>query len=387
MKILCVIDSLCPGGAQRQMVELALGFKEMGNEVTFLIYHNIPFFTPDLEDAGIQITCINEPNYLRRFLKMRTIIRKGKYDSVLSFLEAPSFICELSGFPYRKWKLIVGERSANPLIFKSLKRIIYRQFHLLADYIVANSHSNINYVRKVNPFLSKSKCRVIYNIVDFEYWQPPENFVLKNHSKLKLIISARQNYLKNLSGLVEALALMNREELDKISVEWYGDSITEPYHDNSFTEANEKIRQYKLQNVLNFYPASPDFVKIAREADAVGLFSFYEGFPNTILEGMACGKPIICTAVSDLPDLLNHNEKLLCDPYNPYSIRKALSYLINLTSGELEQIGNRNLQIVKEKFNRELILSEYLSLFGKTGSQHPEPSTIEPDKAFNDNCN
>lgn len=33
MKILCVIDSLGSGGAQRQLVSLAKGFKEKGNEV------------------------------------------------------------------------------------------------------------------------------------------------------------------------------------------------------------------------------------------------------------------------------------------------------------------------------------------------------------------
>ena len=39
MKILCVIDSLGSGGAQRQLVGLAIGFKERGHEVSFLVYH------------------------------------------------------------------------------------------------------------------------------------------------------------------------------------------------------------------------------------------------------------------------------------------------------------------------------------------------------------
>ena len=35
MKILCVINSLRPGGAQRQLVNLGIGFKEKGHEGGF----------------------------------------------------------------------------------------------------------------------------------------------------------------------------------------------------------------------------------------------------------------------------------------------------------------------------------------------------------------
>ena len=48
MKILCVINSLRPGGAQRQLVNLGIGFKEKGHEVSFLAYHNVNFYTTEL---------------------------------------------------------------------------------------------------------------------------------------------------------------------------------------------------------------------------------------------------------------------------------------------------------------------------------------------------
>jgi hypothetical protein len=157
MKLLCVIDCLGPGGAQRQLVELALGIKENGNEVTFLTYHNNPFFNANIEKAGIIVISLNEPNYLKRFFRIRHYIRNGNFDSVLSFLEGANFLCEFSGLPFRRWNLVVGERSANPKILKSLKLKIYRWFHLFADYIVANSNSNLQIICSVNPLLSKKK--------------------------------------------------------------------------------------------------------------------------------------------------------------------------------------------------------------------------------------
>lgn len=116
MNILCVIDTLGAGGAQRQIVELAKGFVRRGHDVEFLTYYPIPFFNSVLESEGIHIFCIEESNYLMRLLKMRRFIRGRKYDAVLSFLEGANFICQVAGFPTRKWKLVVGERSANPEI-------------------------------------------------------------------------------------------------------------------------------------------------------------------------------------------------------------------------------------------------------------------------------
>lgn len=365
MRILCVIDSLGSGGAQRQLVELGLGFKEKGHTVSFLVYYNIPFYSQILENAGIIITCINEPIYIKRILKMRHFIRRGKYDAVLSFLEGANFICEIAGIPFRKWKLVVGERSANPAILKSIKLKLYRWFHVFADYVVANSYSNLQIIRSVNFLLPESKCKVIYNLIDFNIWKSINNHIYRKEKKIKIVIGANHNYNKNSNGLIEALALMDKEERDKILIYWYGDKVTKPFLNNSILTANEKISTYDLENVISFYPATHDITKIIQESDTVGLFSFYEGFPNIVIEGMACAKPVICSAVSDLPKILSHDNNLLCDPSEPQSIRKAISYLINLNNDQLTQIGLGNERIAKQMFNREKSLLDYLQLLNK----------------------
>ena len=365
MRILCVIDVIGTGGAQYQMIELALGFEERGNEVTFLTYRRSHFFVPLLEQAGICINCIEESNYILRILKMIKYIRSGNFDCVLSFLEAPNFICEVAAFPLRKWKLIVGERSANPGISKSLKLIVYRWFHFFADYIVSNSDANIQLVCKVNPFLKPAKCKVIYNIVNLHKWSLPGNFDFKKGLKLKLIVPSRHYYLKNLDGLLDALAMLKVEERNKIHIEWYGDRISEPYCDSSFPEGKLKMTKLGLNDVISFYPATDKINEIIKDADAVGLFSFYEGLPNSLCEAMACGKPIICSKVSDLPAFLKHDNKLLCNPSQIQSIKEALSYLISLDADQLKEIGTKNEKIAKEMFNRDLIISEYQELFRK----------------------
>jgi len=365
LKILCVIDSLGSGGAQRQLVELALGFKGKEHHISFLTYHHFPFYNSILEKNRISITCIQEHNYLRRLMKMRYFIRHGNYDAVLSFLEAASFICEIAGIPSRKWKLVVGERSANPEIANSLKLKIYRWFHILTDYIVLNSFANLELVRSVNSLLPDRKLKVIYNAINFSIWKPVPGFSFRKNSNIRLVIVASHYYLKNLNGLLEALSLLSKADLSKITVNWYGDKITEPFNDDSIVEAFRKIRSYNLENIIFFHPATHDLTRIIQESDAIGLFSFYEGLPNAVCEGMACGKPVICSAVSDLPKILSHDANLLCNPSEPKSIAKSLSYLINLSDEQLSQIGKKNVYIAKSNFDQDIIISMYLKLLSE----------------------
>ena len=359
-----MIDSLCAGGAQRQLVELALGFQEKGIAVSFLTYHDIPFFSPVLERAGISVKNIEARNYFIRLLKLRKYIRTGKYNAVLSFLEAPNFICEIAGLPYRSWKLVVGERSADPKITKSFKLRTYRWFHLFADYIVANSYANLNLVYLACPILPLSKGKVIYNSINFDIWKPAVKQSPGSDPKIRLIIAARQTYLKNLNGLVEAVVLLEDKERNRLKIDWYGDRISEPYVDNSFPEALNKIKKYGLEHIFTFYPAKQNLTRIIQEADAIGIFSFLEGFPNTVCEGMACAKLIISSEVSDTPKFLSSDKNLLCNPSKPESIKNALSYMLNMTPGQLINTGKENEKIARENFEKDMIVSQYLALLG-----------------------
>jgi glycosyltransferase involved in cell wall biosynthesis len=362
MKILCVIDNLGSGGSQRQLVGIALGFRDSGHEVDFLTYHSELFYESDLRNSGIEITNIKSYNYLERFIKMRHFIRERRYNSVISFLDASNFICELAGFPYKNWKLVVGERSADPNIIKSFIRIIERWFHLSADFVVANSHANMQIVKSINPFLTSSKCKVIYNFVDFNYFHPAIEYVPRKNGKLKLIVVASHQMLKNLNGLIEAIAMLSQEERSTLEIEWYGDRIYEPFFDNSLIEAKQKIKFYKLEEIISFYPATKDLNLKIQQADVVGLFSFYEGFPNAVCEGMACAKPIICSAISDIPSILSYDKNLLFGPQSIESIRNTLIYIIGLTNNQLIAIGKINEKIAKDRFKKETIINQYLEL-------------------------
>ncbi|RZK27008.1 MAG: glycosyltransferase [Flavobacterium sp.] len=357
MRILCFIDSLGSGGAQRQLVNLGIGFKERGHDVSFLTYHHEDFYVNVIINNAIKYTCIEEANLVKRLLKIRKFIRSGNYDVVISFLEAAVFMSEIAGFPFKNWKLIVGERSANPNIFKSVKLRLYRWCHFFADHVVANSHENIDIIAKINPLLPKSKYKVIYNMIDANIWAPSVRYIPNNGKLTNIVIVASHQYLKNLKGVIEGVNMLSIENKNKIHISWYGRKCV----DGSYEEAQVLVDKYRLKPIFSFYDATSDILEKMQNADAVGLFSFYEGLPNVICEAMAVGKPVVVTPVSDLPILIKENG-IICKSSNPDAIASALNSFLELNLDQRKEMGLALRRYAIELFSKEHILDKYEEL-------------------------
>lgn len=358
MKILCFIDSLGSGGAQRQIVALARGFKEKGHEVQFLTYHKINFFKPYLDEYEIPLQTIEESNYIKRIFKIRRAIRKEKPDAILSFLASANFMATLAGFPKKTWKLVVGERNAEPNITKSYKSLFFRSFHLFTNSIVANSYANLDLVKKANPFLKPSKMKVIYNIVNIP---ETKNKKYRNTSdNIHIVIAARYAPQKNIQGLIEAVNQLEDSYKKRLRIDWYGKIDT---NNSYFKMALKKIDDYNLNKILSFYNDTNQIFEKFQCADYIGLFSHYEGFPNAICEAMALEKPIICSRVSDVPLIIKENKNgFLCDSNDLKSIQNALIKALNSTENERRKMGKNNKMVADEKFERNSIINQYLEI-------------------------
>ena len=116
--------------------------------------------------------------------------------------------------------------------------------------------------------------------------------------------------------------------------------------------------------MFRFHDATLDIYQKMNEADAVALFSKFEGFPNAICEGMYLGKPVIATCVSDIPLLLKDGENaFLADPESADSIAAALRRFIAAAPQQLQAMGAANAAKARNLFDREKILDQYEQLF------------------------
>ncbi len=82
--------------------------------------------------------------------------------------------------------------------------------------------------------------------------------------------------------------------------------------------------------ILPGYVADADLPGIYAGAQALAFPSLYEGFGLPVLEAMACGTPVTCSATSSLPEIAG-DAALSFDPENVQSITTALRRLLSDT--------------------------------------------------------
>lgn len=362
-KILCVINNLGSGGAQRQLVNLAIGFRQKGYNVDFLIYAPSVshYYYDTIQQNGMDIIEVDEDNYALRILKMRQIIRRYQPDVILAFLEVAAFIAEMSSVLPHKWKLIVGERSADPRKRTSRRLRFFLHCHRFADYIVANSQANIDIIKQVAPELPDAKYRVIYNGLDPDKFAVDDGFTFCRNAKRNILIASSHRYVKNLRNLIEAVRMLSPDDRNTIHIDWYGNQHLD---DNSFEENMQRIADCHLEEVFSFYPPTLDIYDRMRQADAVALFSHFEGFPNALCEGMMLAKPVIATRVSDIPLIIKEPDNgFLCESNDVSSIHEALHRFLTTPAAALQAMGQRNREKALALFLQPHIVEEYEHLF------------------------
>jgi glycosyltransferase involved in cell wall biosynthesis len=84
--------------------------------------------------------------------------------------------------------------------------------------------------------------------------------------------------------------------------------------------------------------------------------SFQEGLPNSVLEAMAMGLPILATKVSGNEDVVSHEGNgLLVPPGDADALASALERLIRAPA-LAERMGRRSREIIKESFSLPAIV-------------------------------
>jgi glycosyltransferase involved in cell wall biosynthesis len=380
MKLLCFIDNLGSGGAQRQLATLAVGLKKRGHEVRFLVYHPHDHFLPVLVDAGIPCQVIRPCSHWRRVFEVRRVLRAGWQDVVLAFLDAPCLYAELARIPVQGWGLVAGERSADPGLGKGVPRWL-RQGHRLADSVVTNSHTNRLMLQHRWPFL-KNRLSTIYNTVDLRQFRPGRVEAREtgrgSNSPLRIVVAARYEANKNLLGVAKALVELKRDKpAPNVVVDWYGGM---PADLSAYDRAKSFVAQNGLEGVLNLHPATKRIGEEFARASAVGLFSFFEGLPNVICEGMACGKPILMSNVCDAGSLVHEGRNgFLCDPATPASIANSIWRLSSLGCEARQNLGTESRRMAELLFDQTTILDLYERVLNSAIRREPaKPVSVWP---------
>lgn len=361
MKIVLLVDSLGFGGAQRQIVNLAACLKDDGHDIVFLRYRRDDFYRSVLEDAGIEPELLSHKWAVARMLKIRKAIRNASPDVVISFLTVPNFYACVAAIGRHKWKTVISERLNDEGSFLDKKKRLLRTVQAkCADEIICNSKSAEALWKKYFPKL-EGKVHTIYNIIEM----PNIQSVMSDDGKCRMIVAARYEDVKNLHGMLKAVTLLSNEEKNKLEIHWYGKSNVAGAADSVLGKGEEFIKENKLENCVFLHPATDKIYPIIAESDFISLFSFMEGFPNAIIEGMTLKKPVVMSKVSDYYVLVDEENGFLCDPSSPEDIANALRKAINTTNEQRVEMGQKSHKKIKEICSREVVVKQWERLLEK----------------------
>lgn len=359
MKLLLLIDSLGSGGAQRQMVTIAPLLKQQGIDVEVLCYYQDAFFIEPFNRADIKVCWIIASNPIIRILKIRSFIRKGNYDAVVSFLNTPDLLNCLAAIGGCHWKVITSERSAKEENFHTLRGKLIGWMKRYSDTIVCNSENARNLWLKYYPCY-RNKLEVVYNIVTLP--EITSTYIPRKDGKTRIVVAASYQYLKNPINVIEAVNLLDEDLKEKLELHWHGVKRVSLGGIHTYTEADKLVKKYNLQEVIHLHNSTSTVIDKMNEADAVGLFSRFEGLPNAICEAMSLSKAIMMTKVSDYKVLVDENNGVLCDWDDIFSIKKAFEKMIQSSDEQILNAGKESKKKAILLFSEENILEQWIRI-------------------------
>ena len=356
-KILCLIDGLGSGGAQRQLVGLADLLNRKGYAVLFVWYHKSDFFRNFLEENDINYVQLNAKNRFQKFLLIKKVMTQFHPDAVVAYIDGPNMATCLMKMLGMKSIAIVSERNFTQSLRweNRLKFFLYRW----ADYVVSNSQAQTDFINSHFSSL-RNKTITIRNFVDSENFKPQGSEKSTTIVNKQILVVGRIAHQKNIIRFMYALRKA-KDAGTKFHVDWYG---RVSFGQENYGEEVQKVYdKLGLSECMFFHEPTGEILDKYQGCDIFCLPSLYEGFPNVICEAMSCGKPILCSDVADNAVLVHDGMNgFLFNPLSVDDMADKISLLCEKSDSELYNMGRESRKIVLVDLSKEKFVQKYIDL-------------------------
>lgn len=191
-----------------------------------------------------------------------------------------------------------------------------------------------------------------------------EENIDKKREPRTLLFAGHGLKTKGIYELVDACSQMSNIKLKMIGT----------IQDDVKKELYEKVNNADWLDVCGEQP----FKRVIEEMLSCDLFvlpTYTEGFPNVILESMACGCAIVTTPVGAIPEMLEEeNGKhygILVPPKNIEELKIGIEQMLN--NEELKEECRKNVQQrVNERYNIDAVWKQMVNIWNNTISNNYE---------------
>jgi glycosyltransferase involved in cell wall biosynthesis len=343
ISIAYVAESLGPGGAERQMVELIKHLNKGVFDARVLVYAPGDFFRPELEALGISVHNVSRKGKwdMRPAMELSCWLRAGQVHLVHAYLNTANLYAVLARRLAGRGCIVASERCVSEH-YSGLSRLHRVWSYRQADRVIANSlTAQAQLVSEVR--LPAAKVLFIPNGVDMQRFSPVDRAArLRLRSelgwpsdRLVMLTVASFKAQKNHLGMLDALSGFAAENSSFVFY-WVGNIG----NSNIIAKVREGIACLNLNDVVRILEPQRGIADLYRACDVVILNSLWEGTPNVVLEAMACGRPVIATDVSDVSQyILPGQTGWLIPAADPSALRRALKEIACTKLERLTEMG------------------------------------------------
>ena len=283
----------------------------------------------------------------KRVKRMKELIKKEKLDCVISFLDSPNFVNLFA--KVRGCKKIISIRNYSSLennnsLLGKITKIAMKFLYKKADCVVTVSKL-IERDFKEHYGIPANKIVTIYN---------PYDFSTMEELALEPLSDKESNFFNGNFVYCNVGRIMHQKGIWHLVKAFY--KVQEKHPEARLVLVGEDFSEGKLQSLINAFKIEDKVLltgrvknpyKYMKHSSAYVLSSLFEGFPNAMVEAMACGLPVIAADCKSGP------REILCKNPDLDSIADAIEICdYGILVPPLENEENWELDTVEQNVSR-----------------------------------
>ena len=362
LKLILLTSVLDKRGAERMILQLALGLDPERYDVKVVCLRSQTPFLDEFEARGVEVIVLGMKRYfeLRPLVKLYRIFRDQRIDLVHTHLYRDA----IYGRPIARLAGVRGVVSTlqNSYVWRSRAQLFLdRLTSAFADKVTVVSDAVKRFAIE-REHIPVSKLVTIYNAIE------PEKFIVSSGVREKVrrelglapdkIAVGSMGALteqKGFGGLIEAIPTVLAVHP---GVRFFigGEGILK----------DDLLRQRDaagLKEQVGFLGFRDDVAEVLSAFDIFVLPSLYEGLPLALVEAMAAGLPIVTTDVDGNCEAIGTGEAgIAVEPCDPPALARAILDLI--ADPQLrKKLGQRGRQRAAELFDVRVIVKRYEEIY------------------------
>ncbi len=372
-RVLHVITSLDVGGAQMHLLSLVAGLRDRGHEADVAFFKN-PSLAARFRETGARLFDLSARKTLSPFLlpRLAGILAEGRYQIVHTHLLKADSYGTIAGLLARTPIRIASKHNDEAVLRKPAVAVTHGLISRLDHRVVVLSDYVGRYMASVGRVDPGRITRIYYGL------PPTSAATLEDGVRLRAELGipaeaplmatvGRLAEQKGLTYLLQAMGLL-RQRLPEARLLVVGDA--QDGREGYKRQLQEMCAELDLGSNVLFTGVRDDVPAVMRAVDLFVMASLWEGFGLVFLEAMAAARPVVATAVSAVPEVVQDGVTgLLVPPRDPKALAESMLALL----GDREragQMGAAGLRRLQEQFTEDAMVGSVERLYFQLWRDH-----------------